>query len=79
MKSYLINNVEVNNEQSEPYLDEYDIPQGLVLVPLLFLIIYKWFTQCFQILSDMHHFADERNLVNSSKSLKDIKKKINLN
>lgn len=41
MKSYLINNVEINNEQSEPYLDEYDIPQGLVLVPLLFLIIYK--------------------------------------
>ena len=80
-KSYLTKRgqfVEINNAQSETLFNEYGVPQGSVLGPLLFLI-YINDLHIVTNYSDIHQFADDTNLLYSSKSLKDINKKINFN
>ena len=78
-KSYLTKRrqfVEINNAQSETLFNKYGVPQGSVLRPLLFLIYINDIHSATNY-SDIHHFADDTNLLYSSKSLKDINKKIN--
>ena len=78
-KSYLTKRrqfVEINNARSETLINEYGVPQGSVLGPLLFLIYINDLHNATNY-SDIHHFADDTNLLYSSKSLKDINKKIN--
>ena len=68
--------VEINNAQSETLFNEYSVPQGSVLGPLLLLIYINNLHNATNY-SDIHHFADDTILLYSSKSLKDINKKIN--
>ena len=78
-KSYLNKRcqfVEIKNAQSETLFNEYGVLQGSVLGPLLFLIYINDLHNATNY-SDIHHFADDTNLLYSSKSLKDINKKIN--
>ena len=68
--------VEISNAQSETLFNERGVPLGSVPGPLLFLIYINDLqntTNC----SDIYHFADGKNLLYSSKSLKNINKKIN--
>ena len=51
-------------------------PQGLVLGPLLFLVYINDLHQVTKY-AEVHHFADDTNLLYSSKSFKDINQKIN--
>ena len=78
-KSYLTSHeqfVIINNVQSETLFNEYGVPQGLVLGPLLFLIYINDLHSATNY-SEVHHFADDTNLLYSSKSVKDINKVIN--
>ena len=78
-KSYLENRkqfVSVNNISSDILPIEYDLLQGSVLGPLLFLIYINDLNNAVEF-SDVHHFADDTNVLYSSKSLKDINRKIN--
>ena len=52
------------------------VTQGSVLEPLLFLIYINDLHNVVQY-SDIHHFANDSNLLYSSKSLKDVNKKVN--
>ena len=77
-KSYLTKRrqfVEINNAQSETVFSECGVPQGSVLEPLLLLIYINDLHNATNY-PDMHQFADDTNLLYSSKSLKDINKKI---
>ena len=68
--------VSINGFKSTPKLIRFGVPQGSVLGPLLFLIyindLHNSITH-----STVHHFADDTNLLYSSKSLKKIGSKIN--
>ena len=78
-KSYLTSHeqfVIINNVQSETLFNEYGVPQGSVLGPLLFLIYINDLHRATNY-SEVHHFADDTNLLYSSKSVKDINKVIN--
>ena len=54
----------------------YEVPQGSVLGPLLFLICTNDLNKAITY-SDLHHFSDDKNLLLSDKLLKKIKKHIN--
>ena len=54
----------------------YGVPQGLVLVLLLFLIYINDLNKAIKY-NDVYHFADDTNLLLSDKSLKKINKHIN--
>ena len=78
-KSYLedcTQYTEVNNTSSQILPIKNGVPQGSVLEPLLFLVYINDLHNVVQY-SDIHHFADDTNLLYSSKSLKHINKKVN--
>ena len=66
----------IENKQSEPLTIKYGVPQGSVLGRLLFLIYINDLSKAIKH-SKVHHFADDTNFLYTSKSLKDINKKIN--
>ena len=59
----------VNSFSSKKAYINYGIPQGSVLIPLLFLIYINELNKAIKY-SDLHHFADDTNLLLSDKSLK---------
>ena len=66
----------VNSFSSKNAYINYGVPQGSVLGPLLFLIYINDLNKAVKY-SDVHHFADDTNLLLSDKSLKKINKHIN--
>ena len=60
---------------SDNKYNEYGVPQGSVLWPLLFIIFINDFHQAIET-STVHHFADDTNLLLVDKSLKKINKSI---
>ncbi|XP_057310678.1 uncharacterized protein LOC130648640 [Hydractinia symbiolongicarpus] len=78
-KSYLTGRqqfVSINGNISTSNLIRHGVPQGSVLGPLLFLI-YINDLHCSINFSLVHHFADDTNLLNFSKSLKQLAKQMN--
>ena len=66
----------VNSFSSKNAYINYGVPQGSVLGPLLFLIYINDLNKAIKY-SDVHHSADDTNLLLSDKSLKKINKHIN--
>ena len=77
-KSYLTSRQQFTTvkKRSEFSSIEFDMPQGSILGPLLFLIYIKDLSKVI-IFSSVHHFADDTNILYVSSSLKAINKKIN--
>ena len=78
-KTYLTKRTQftmINNTKSTTKEIKYGVPQGSVLGPLLFLIYINDMNKAITH-SKIKHFADDTNILYSSKSLKDINKKIN--
>ena len=78
-KSYIDNQkqfVSVNNINFDILSIEYGVPQGSVLGLLLFLIYFNDLNNTADF-PDVHYFADDTNVLYSSKSLKYINRKIN--
>ena len=61
----------INNNISETVPTNVGVTQGSVLGPLLFLIYINDLHNVVTY-SDIHHFADDTNLLYASKSIKDI-------
>ena len=79
-KSYLTNRqqfVSINGFNSSKQTMKYGVPQGSVLGPLLFLIYINDLHQAI-LFSNVHHFADDTNLLVVGKTLKKIQKQINI-
>ena len=68
--------VSIKSSISETLINDRCVPQGTVLGPLLFLIYVNDLHQVTKH-AETHHFADDTNLLYSSKFLKDINQKIN--
>ena len=68
--------VSIKNFISDTLTNNRGVQQGLVLGPLFFLIYTNDLHQVLRY-AEIHHFADDTNLLHSSKSLKDINQKIN--
>ena len=78
-KEYLLNRKQYVTEEnviSDTLLINGGFPQGSVLGPLLFLIYINVLHNAVK-QTEIHHFADDMNVLYSSKSLKDLNKKIN--
>ena len=79
-KSYLSDRkqfVSINGHDSNLASVLYGLPQGSVLGPLLFLIYINDLNQAIKFCK-VHHFADDTNLVHSSKSITNLNKYVNL-
>ena len=68
--------VEINKKSSNILLINYGVPQGSVLGPLLFLIDISDLIGAVT-RSEVHHFADDTNMLYISNTLKDINRKVN--
>ena len=78
-KSYLSNRkqyVSINGYESNLADVKFDVPQGSVLGPLLFLIYINDLNQAFKFCK-VHHFADDANLIHFSKSVYRLNKYVN--
>ena len=76
-KEYLLNRKQYVTEEnviSDTLLINGGFPQGSVLGPLLFLIYINVLHNAVK-QTEIHHFADDMNVLYSSKSLKDLNKK----
>ena len=79
-KSYLFDRkqfVSINGHVSNKASIRYGAPQGSVLGTLLFLIYINDFNQAIKFCKG-HHFADDTNFVNFSKSVNKLIKYINI-
>ena len=79
-KSYLSNRkqyVSINGYHSNLADVKFSVPQGSVLGPLLFLIYINDLNQALKFCK-VHHFADDTNLINFSKSVNRLNKHVNL-
>ena len=79
IKSYLNNrkhNTIINAVDSNTLTSTHGVPEGSVLGPLLFLIYINDMSRVIQH-SEMHHFADDTNLLYSSNSMTKISRYIN--
>ena len=79
-KSYLFNRkqfVSINGHVSNQTSVKYDVPQGSVLCPLLFLIYINDLNHAIKFCK-VHHFADDTNLFDFIKSVNKHNKYINL-
>ena len=79
LSSYLSNRyqfVTVNGVSSKKALVKHGVPQGSVLGPLLFLIYINDLHHAIRY-SIVHHFADDTNLINFSKSFKRLNIQMN--
>ena len=78
-KSYLSDRIQyttINNGRSEIQSITYGVPQGSILGPLLSLICINDLSQSIKN-SEIHHFADNTNLLYARSYLKHINKKMN--
>ena len=78
-KSYLFNRkqfVSINGHVSNQTLVKYDVLQGSVLDPLLFLTYINDLNHAIKYCKD-YHFADDTNLLHFSKSVNELNKYIN--
>ena len=79
-KSYLSNSkqyVSINGYDSNLADVKFGIPRGSVIGPLLFLIYINDLNQALKF-RKVHHFADDTNFINFSKSVDGLNKYINL-
>ena len=68
----------MSGQTSDNALIEFEVPQGSVLGPLLFLMYTNDLNQAIKF-SRVHHFADDTNLLLVDNFLKKISKHINQN
>ena len=71
------NNVSINGYDSNLADVKFDVPQGSVLGPLLFLVYINDLNQALKFCK-VHHFADDTNLIHFSKSVYRLNKYVNL-
>ena len=72
--SYMHNtrqHVSIDSSKSDDIVLTHGVPQGSVLVPLLFLVYINDFSN-YSTLFDFHTFADDTNLFYSNRSLSEL-------